>query len=67
MLTSKNTNDWYSGIDTGNVVGMVFVDLKKAFDIVDHQTPCMKLESGGVLHREMASFGSYLSNRAQYC
>ena len=27
----------------------------------------MKLESYGVLHRELAWFGSYLSNRIQYC
>ena len=25
----KNTDDWYNGMDTGNLVGMVFVDLKK--------------------------------------
>ena len=23
----KNTDDWYNGMDTGNLVGMVFVDL----------------------------------------
>ena len=46
---------------------MVFVDLKKAFDTVDHQILFGKLESYGVLHRELAWFGSYLSNRVQYC
>ena len=25
----KNTDDWYNGMDTGNLTGMVFVDLKK--------------------------------------
>ena len=63
----KNTDDWYKGLDTGNLAGMVFVDLKKAFDTVDHQILCRKLESYGVLHRELAWFGSYLSNRVQYC
>ena len=63
----KNTDDLYSGMDTGNLAGMVFVDLKKAFDTVDHQILCGKLESYGVLHRELAWFGSYLSNRVQYC
>ena len=63
----KNTDDWYNGLDTGNLAGMVFVDLKKAFDTVDHQILCRKLESYGVLHRELAWFGSYLSNRVQYC
>ena len=63
----KNTDDLYSGMDTGNLAGMVFVDLKKAFDTVDHQILCGKLESYGVLYRELAWFGSYLSNRVQYC
>ena len=63
----KNTDDLYSGMDTGNLAGMVFVDLKKAFDTVDHQILCGKLASYGILHRELAWFGSYLSNRAQYC
>ena len=32
----KNTDDWYSGMDLDKYVGTVFVDLKKAFDTVDH-------------------------------
>ena len=62
----KNTDDSYNGLDTGNLAGMVFLDLKKAFDTVDHQILCRKLESYGILHRELAWFGSYLSNRVQY-
>ena len=63
----KNTDDWYNGMNTRNLAGMVSVDLKKAFDTVDHQILCRKLESYGVLHRELAWFGSSLSNRVQYC
>ena len=63
----KNTDDWHNGMDTGNLAGMVFIDLKKAFDTVDYLILCRKLESYGVLHRELAWFGSYLSNRVQYC
>ena len=51
----KNTDDWYKGLDTGNLAGMVFVDLKKAFDTVDHQILCRKLESYGV-HALVHSF-----------
>ena len=46
---------------------MVFVDLKKAFDTVDHQILSRELESYGVVYRELAWFGSYLSNIVQYC
>ena len=63
----KSTDDWYNGMDTGNLVGMLIVDLKKAFDTVDLLILCRKLESYGILHRELAWFGSYLSNRVQYC
>ena len=28
----KNTDDWYNGLDLGRPVGLVFIDLKKAFD-----------------------------------
>ena len=32
----KCTDDWLNGIDAGKYAGVVFVDLKKAFDTVDH-------------------------------
>ena len=30
-----STNDWYLNIDKGEYIGLIFVDLKKAFDTVD--------------------------------
>ena len=63
----KNKDDMYNGMDTGNLAGIVLVDLKKAFDTVDHLILCRKQESYCVLYRELAWFGSYLSNRVQYC
>ena len=35
----KNTDDWYNGMDLGKLVGLVFIDLKKAFGTVDHNIP----------------------------
>ena len=63
----KNTDDWYSGLDTGQMVGTVFIDLKKAFDTVDHGLLCKKLEHYGVQQRELSWFQSYLLNRKQFC
>ena len=63
----KNTDDWYSGLDLGRLVGLVFIDLKKAFDTVDHDILCEKLQIYGVQQRELPWFRSYLSNRKQFC
>ena len=63
----KNTDDWYNGMDFGKLVGLVFIDLKKAFDTVDHNILCEKLELYGVQQRELSWFKSYLSNRKQFC
>ena len=32
----KLTNQWYQNMDEGLINGIVFLDLKKAFDTVDH-------------------------------
>ena len=63
----KNTDDWYSGLDLGQLVGLVFIDSKKAFDTVDHEILCKKLQVFGVQHRELSWFRSYLSRRKQFC
>ena len=43
------------------------IDLKNAFDTVDHDIICKKLELYGVQQRELSWFRSYLSNRKQLC
>ena len=63
----KNTDNCYTGLDSGQMLGMIFVDLKKAFDTVDHRVLCNKLKLIGIQHRELSWFKSYLSNRTQYC
>ena len=64
LLTS--TDDWYKGLDIGKLVGLVFIDMKKAFDTVDHDIVCKKLEHYGIQGRELALFKSYLCNRKKY-
>ena len=63
----KMSDDWYNGLDLGKLVELVFIDLKKAFDTVDHDILCKKLEHYGVQQRKQSWLRSYLSNRKQFC
>ena len=47
----------------GNYVGMVLLDLQKAFDTVDHEILCNKLEAMGINFTKW--FKSYLGDRNQ--
>ena len=61
----KLINNWLSHIDRGNIVAAIFFDLKKAFDIVDHEILLQKLALYGVRGTSLHWFESYLSNRSQ--
>ena len=52
-------------IDEGNLTGAVFLDLSKAFDIIDHSLLKTKLAALGVRGRALAWFDNYLSGRTQ--
>ncbi len=61
------TNSWSVNIDNGLVNGVVFIDLKKAFDTIDHKIMLRKLGNYGVDPRSLRWFESYLSDRTQKC
>ena len=52
-------------IREGNFTGAVFLDLSKAFDIIDHCLLKIKLTALGVRGRALAWFDNYLSGRTQ--
>ena len=62
-----STNDWYLNIDKGKYIGLILIDLKKAFDTVDHEILLDKLKMYGVNGSEHDWFTSYLDNRKQFC
>ena len=54
-------------IDRGNVNTVVFLDIKKASDTIDHSVLLNKLEKYGICCEDLLFFKSYLTNRKQYC
>ena len=61
------TDSWAYDIDRGNINAVVFLDLKKAFDTVDHEILLSKLNKYGIEDMENKWFKSYLNNRNQKC
>ncbi len=61
------TNSWSVNIDNGLVNGVVFIDLKKALDTIDHKIMLRKLGNCGVDPSSLRWFESYLSDRTQKC
>ena len=62
MLVDKITRS----LDAGNIVISVFLDLKKAFDTVDHHILLKKLYAYGIRGKVLKWFHSYLFNRSRY-
>lgn len=54
-----------SNMDKGNVTAALFLDLKKAFDTINHWLLIDKLKKHGISGNELSWFISYLSGRTQ--
>ena len=53
-------------IDSGNIVGGIFIDLQKAFDTVNHEILCNKISYYGFRGISQDLIRSFLTNRKQF-
>jgi len=53
-------------MDNDEVTGLVFIDFRKAFDVIDHELLLKKLSIHGASPSSVAWFKSYLSERKQF-
>ena len=62
---SKFTEKIYKGINEGELTIATYIDLKKAFDTVNHKILLQKLEKLGIQNNNLKWIENYLSNRSQ--
>lgn len=60
------TDKWLAAMDEGKLIGTVLVDLRKAFDSVNHSLLLRKLEIYGCSPLSLSWFASYIDDRSQY-
>ena len=65
-LLMRLTENWKREIDDGKMVGVVFIDFKKAFDTVPHEVLSYKLQAVGITGNLHQWIMDYLSERTQY-
>ena len=61
------TDSWAFDIDRGNVNAVVFLDVKKALDTVDHTILLSKFSAYGIQENAFNWFRSYIENQTQIC
>lgn len=57
--------NWLKALDKGELVGVLLVDFRKAFDLVDHSILLKKMEFYKINQHSINFFKSYLINRQQ--
>ena len=67
MALGKMCNQWLMNMDNRNLSAVVFVDIRKAFDAVDHTILLQKLNCYGIQGDSVKLLESYLTNRLQCC
>ena len=69
LALSKSSSNWWLNMDKGKMNSVVFlhVDIRKAFDTVNHKILLDKLNHYGIRDEELSFFSSYLHRHTQCC
>ena len=65
IVLKHMSDSWLHAIDNGQMICVVYVDSKKAFDLVDHEIFLSKLEIYGIIDEALQWFKYYLIQRRQ--
>ena len=58
-------DQWVEQVESGDMVGVMMIDLSDAFDMVDHPLLIQKLELFRLDNKSISWMESYLSNQCQ--
>ena len=64
-LFLKMIENWKKQLDNGEKVGVIFMDLSKAFDTISHSLLLAKLKAHGFSNQALSLLQRYLCNRFQ--
>ena len=66
LLMLHLTEVWRQELDKNRIVGVLFIDFKKAFDSICHKTIALKLQACGISGNVYNLIVDYLSGRKQF-
>ena len=67
LAMGKSINQWLMNVNSGELNSVVFLDIKKAFDTVDHGVLLQNLVCHGIKDNSLKLIESYLEDRMQCC
>ena len=64
-IVRVSTYEWCSGLDVGDIFDVIFIDFRKAFDVVPHDKLVTKLSATGICESTLCWITAFLTNRTQ--
>jgi hypothetical protein len=62
------SDNWFENMDNGEITGLISVDIRKAFDSIDHKILLRKMQDHFVVQDfELKWLQSYMTKRCQVC